>query len=68
MPSRKNVTVSSTNTSATAAVVRSDATDMYAVKIPQAMRYSPTAWPASALGTLFSKNCTKAQNDSQKAP
>ena len=68
MPSRKNVSARRMNTSATAAVVRSEAMNMYAVKMPQAMRNSPTAWPASAFGTLFSKNCTKAQNDSQKAP
>ena len=41
---------------------------MYAVKMPHAMRYRPTAWPASAAGTSCSKNCTKAQNEIQKAP
>ena len=54
---------------AIAAVVRSDATNMYVVKMPQAIRYSPTAWPASALRDRpSSKNCTNAQNESQNAP
>lgn len=41
---------------------------MYAVKMPHAIRYVPTASP-SALGTLIagSENCTKAQNDSANA-
>ena len=38
MPSRMNVAVSRANTSATAAVVRSDAMNMYVVKMPQAIR------------------------------
>ena len=49
-------------------MVRSDATNMYVVKMPHAIRYSPTAWPASAAGMSFAKNCTNAQNDSQNAP
>src|SRR4051812_38284645 len=36
--------------------------------MPQAMRYRPTAWPASALGMSFSKNCTKAKKEIQNAP
>ena len=36
--------------------------------MPQAIRYSPTASPASAAGILSAKNCTNAKNDSQKAP
>ena len=54
MPSSTNVTASSRKTSAIAAVVRSDAMNMYAVKMPQAMRYSPMAWPATFAGTDFS--------------
>ena len=54
MPSTKNVAASRANTSEIAAVVRSDAMNMYVVKTPQATRYSPTAWPTSAFGTLSS--------------
>ena len=36
--------------------------------MPQAIRYRPTAWPASAAGTLSAKNCTNAQYESQNAP
>src|SRR3954453_18801003 len=68
MPRMKNVAASRTNTSATAAVVRSDAMNMYAVKIPQATRYTPTALPTCAGGTDLAKNCSNAQNDSQKEP
>src|SRR5919204_7071385 len=39
MPSRKNVTDSSAKTVAIAAVVRKDATSMYVVKMPHAIRY-----------------------------
>ena len=59
----------SRNTVLIAAVVRSDATNMYVVKMPHAMRYVPTASPSAALSVMpLAKNCSNAQNESQKAP
>ena len=68
MPSTMNVAVSNRNTVAMAAVVRSEAMNMYAVKMPQAIRYSPTAWPVSAAGILSAKNVTNTKNEIQNAP
>ena len=65
----KNVAASRMNTSEIAAVVRSDAMNMYAVKMPHAIRNSPTAW-LSIVGFVMSlaKNCRNAQNESQNPP
>src|SRR3954453_15959390 len=69
MPSSRNVTVSSAKTTMTAPDTRIDATNMYAVKMPQPIRYRPTEWASCALSVMsFAKNCSNAQNDSQNAP
>src|SRR5215208_1495136 len=63
-----NVVASRANTRAIAPVVRSDATNMYVVKIAQAHRYNPTADERISAGTWGSKKATNAANESQKAP
>src|SRR6266542_1041918 len=61
IPRRKKVMARSRNTRFTAAVVRNEAIHMYAVKMPQPIRYRPTAEPTLAAGTPFAKKVTKAQ-------
>src|SRR3954467_14757768 len=51
-PSTRNVAASSKNTTEIATVVRSDAMNMYAVKMPHAIRNSPTALPSATLSVI----------------
>ena len=66
MPSTMNVIASSRNTSAIAPVVRSEATNMYAVKIPHVHRYSPSA--ADELGLGDDPAARPRSNEIQNAP
>src|SRR4051794_37610817 len=65
---RMNVIVSRKNTRATAPVVLSDATNIYAVKIAHAHRKRPIAAPACSGGIESTKNVTSAQYEIQNAP
>jgi hypothetical protein len=68
MPSKINVAASSARVSATAPVVRSEATNNHVVKMPHAHRYRPSAAFTSSGAILARSNWMRTKNEIQNAP